>query len=248
MSNMFKDPHDDENRIAQNLFLFTALVLNRIPYFAYLFENMGQCLRILRSWSDYSAHDTIPMKNMRRERLWDRAIDIMESERFIVFEFGVAWGYSTYYWTQRSNSILEWHGYDTFTGLPESWGKYEKGHFSRKGRPPEIADERVRWHIGLVEETFDAQLLKNRKENQYFCFLFDLDLFTPTYYVLSKIANYLRKRDLIYFDEPHDQDEGALLHVLLRLNPSGLRIIDRTPCQVLIEVCGDEIVFPNFVN
>jgi hypothetical protein len=78
----------------------------------------------------------------------------MEHETNIYFEFGVAWGYLTLWWTKRlKTSGSKWHGFDRFTGLPRKWEALPEGAFSANGITPEISDERIMWHVGDVEKT-----------------------------------------------------------------------------------------------
>jgi len=47
------------------------------------------------------------------------------------------------------------HGFDSFLGLPESWGPAKKGTFDREGVPPEVR-ENVRLHAGWLFELIDT--------------------------------------------------------------------------------------------
>ena len=77
---------------------------------------------------------------------------------FAYLEFGVASGDSMRYVANLSSNLhnVELHGFDTFTGLPESHhDSVMVGAFDQQGQTPDIAD--VFWHKGLFSETFTGQ-------------------------------------------------------------------------------------------
>lgn len=88
-----------------------------------------------------------------REALWKEMQKLLgELDDWKVYEFGVAWGYATNFWTSRvGDGIIAWHGFDRFTGLPRSWRDLEQSSFDASGIPPAITDPRVTWHVGDVE-------------------------------------------------------------------------------------------------
>ena len=116
-------------------------------------------------------------------------------------EFGVAEG-SSFRWflAQNMNPESRFYGFDTFTGLPEDWGPYKKGSFDNKNKPPEINDARVKFYQGLFQQTISGFLseLNNNKRN---IILFDADLYSATLYALTRVAPFLKKNDIIFFDE-----------------------------------------------
>jgi hypothetical protein len=245
-TNKFKDPHLDENKFLQNLFLSGVALVNKIPYLRYLAINFGFCLYNLNKASEFKSNN-FHKSFSRRESLWNYIIEKLKNQHFSVLEFGVAWGYCTNFWLLRCNNINSWHGYDTFDGLPESWRHYKKGHFSNQGEPPAIDDDRLNWTKGLVEDTFFWNENIFRPNNEPLLIFFDMDLFSPTYFVLSKLSKHLKKGDIIYFDESFDIDESSILHFLIKLNLDKLEIIGNTPCQTMIIVKEDKIFFPAFI-
>jgi len=245
---MFKDPHSEFNKFLQNIFLWGAKLVHKFSYINHLAIDFGLCLHNLVRYKLLDQKLKPAIRGSRREELWKQAIKKIANRPFVGFEFGVAWGYQTDFWMRNCQSIQNWHAYDTFTGLPESWRHYDKGHFSSDGVPPKISDARIDWHIGLVETTFDVSLIKGVAADKNIFISFDLDLFRPTYFLLSQIVPELKEGDLIYFDEPHDVDEGALIHLLIMLNREKLRILGDTPCQLLFEVIKNDLVFPEYVE
>jgi hypothetical protein len=133
----------------------------------------------------------------RREDLWEGLLRRLgSSEPLTVLEFGVAWGYSTQWWLARlEDPNVVWHGFDRFTGLPRPWRGLRAGAFDAAGKPPEISDDRLRWHIGDVEER--------------------LAVYEPTAVAWLYLAPWLRAGDLLYFDEAMDDDERKVLDELV---------------------------------
>ncbi len=151
-----------------------------------------------------------------RERVW-KDIDLEVSEKSIHgIELGVAWGYLTYFWIKKAKAkILKWDAYDLFTGLPRAWRSSPIGAFSNNGETPRILDDRITWHIGLVEETIQRLQISDDRDYSLLVF-FDLDIYEPSLVVWQKLKPILKAGDILYFDEAFDFDERHLLekHVL----------------------------------
>jgi hypothetical protein len=142
-----------------------------------------------------------------REQLWRAASARLERGKATVLEFGVASGDATRSWLSLlRNPELEWHGFDTFTGLPEPWIRSGiqfagVGTFDAGGAVPEIADPRVTWHVGRIEQTLPSVELDFEPP---MCVLFDLDLYEPSAFALEWLTGRLKRGDLLYFDEAYD--------------------------------------------
>jgi len=116
-------------------------------------------------------------------------------------EFGVAQGYSFKWFLQQNNHPQSrFYGFDTFTGLPEDFGLFKKGHFNNNNEPPKIDDTRGKFFQGLFQQTVPSLLkeLDNGKKN---ILMMDADIYSATLYVLCRMAPYLKNGDLIFFDE-----------------------------------------------
>jgi len=116
-------------------------------------------------------------------------------------EFGVANGESfRWFLQQHTNPESRFYGFDTFTGLPEDWGPYKKGAFNNNSTPPEINDPRGTFYTGLFQQTLPGFLpsLNNNRRN---IIMMDADLYSATLYVLASFAPYLKKDDIVFFDE-----------------------------------------------
>lgn len=127
-------------------------------------------------------------------RLNDDAITYME--------FGVSEGHSIKWWINAlDHPGTCFYGFDTFKGLPENWGRiYRKGDMA--AAIPHIADKRAGFITGLFQETL-SPFLKTNPEclKRRLVMHLDADLFTSTIYVLGTMAPFLKKGDIIIFDE-----------------------------------------------
>jgi len=116
-------------------------------------------------------------------------------------EFGVADGHSFNWWmTENTHPASRFYGFDTFTGLPEDFGPYKKGYFNTGNNIPLIKDERGEFYQGLFQQTLPGFLksFDNSKKN---IVMLDADLYTATLFVLTSLAPFLKKDDIIFFDE-----------------------------------------------
>ena len=116
-------------------------------------------------------------------------------------EFGVADGYSFNWWmTENNHPASCFYGFDTFTGLPEDFGPYKKGTFANSNNMPTVKDIRGKFYQGLFQQTLPPFLktFDNSKKN---VIMLDADLYTATLFVLTSLAPFLKKDDIIFFDE-----------------------------------------------
>jgi hypothetical protein len=116
-------------------------------------------------------------------------------------EFGVAAGESLRWWTSLNTHLdSRFHGFDTFTGIPEAWVKFPAGSFSSDARPPDIADPRIEYHVGLFQETL-TPFLANFQRTRPVVVHLDADLYSSTLYVLTNVGPITQPGDLFLFDE-----------------------------------------------
>ncbi|MBK9760529.1 MAG: class I SAM-dependent methyltransferase [Flavobacteriales bacterium] len=116
-------------------------------------------------------------------------------------EFGVAQGHSFKWWVgHQKNASSSFHGFDTFTGLPEDWGVFKAGAMSTGSKLPDVNDERATFHVGLFQDTLPGFLSTFQRTGKLLVQM-DADLYTSTLYVLTSIAPILRKGDIVMFDE-----------------------------------------------
>ncbi len=137
----------------------------------------------------------------KRFTLYERIIESEKLEEKINYlEFGVATGASFDWWMSKNkHPESTFCGFDTFSGLPEDFGPYKKGYFNA-GSIPTIKDNRGKFFEGLFQQTL-PEFLKTFDNNKRTVILMDADLYTATLYTLTSLAPYLKKGDIILFDE-----------------------------------------------
>jgi len=150
------------------------------------------------------AYNDFPSKwdYWKRNDMYKWVIDHEQlTEPINYIEFGVAAGHSFKWWLQQNtHTQSRFYGFDTFDGLPEDWGPFKKGAFSNNNALPEINDDRGKFFKGLFQQTvpgFLRELDPNRKN----VLMMDADLYSATLYGLTSLAPYLKKGDIIFFDE-----------------------------------------------
>src|SRR5690606_12027975 len=99
----------------------------------------------------------------------------------------------------NANGRSRFSGFDTFEGLPEDWGFYSKGDMSSS--MPQIEDERGSFYKGLFQDTLPGFIQDNNLEQRRKVIHLDADLYSSTLYVLTSLYPYLRKGDILIFDE-----------------------------------------------
>lgn len=116
-------------------------------------------------------------------------------------EFGVADGDSFRWWMKNNtNADSTFHGFDTFTGLPEDFGQYKKGTFNTGTNIPQIPDQRGKFHQGLFQQTL-PEFLRGFDNSKRLVLMLDADLYSATLFVLTSLSPFLKKGDIIFFDE-----------------------------------------------
>jgi hypothetical protein len=139
----------------------------------------------------------------RRYKLYDA---ISKSENLSeapldYFEFGVAGGTSFKWWReQNKNENSRFFGFDTFEGLPEKWGNFEKGSMAHAMDSLNINDPRASFHKGLFQDSLLPFLDGYNNQNRKLIHL-DADLFSSTIFVLSQFFRFLKPGDILLFDE-----------------------------------------------
>lgn len=138
----------------------------------------------------------------KRYDLFKHVIEKEElNENIDYLEFGVAFGTSIKWWLEMvKDQGSSFFGFDTFTGLPEDWSSFKKGEMTTNSQMPVIDDSRCKFYKGLFQETLNKFLSKHKFEKRTIV-LIDADLYTSTLFVLTSISPYLKKGDIIFFDE-----------------------------------------------
>jgi len=124
----------------------------------------------------------------------------LNSDPIDYIEFGVSEAHSFRWWVAHNmNENTLFHGFDTFEGLPEKWGTFEKGAMA--ANIPDINDQRVSFYPGLFQDTLPNFLKQIQKIDKRKVIHMDADLFSSTLYTLTSLAPFLNKGDIIIFDE-----------------------------------------------
>ena len=150
----------------------------------------------------YSSFPTKEFDYKKRYKLYQFIIDNEITDQKIDFlEFGVANGNSFKWWIDSiKDKDAAFFGFDTFTGLPEDWGPFKKGDMSNGNTPPKINDSRHKFYQGLFQETLYKFLDSYQVQKKKIIHL-DADLYSATLFVLTSLSPYLRKGDILIFDE-----------------------------------------------
>lgn len=135
-----------------------------------------------------------------RNRVFDAMMEEVKGDAIVYLEFGVYQGASIRRWVAGvGNPQAEFHGFDSFEGLPETFdAAYGAGHFDVGGRTPDINDPRVHWHVGWFEDTLPGLVVS---EGKRLVITLDADLYSATKLVLNQLDEHIGPGTLIYFDE-----------------------------------------------
>jgi O-methyltransferase len=180
-------------------------VFNRLFFFLRNFN-------LLRSWISRTNHTDLLINDFyswkrdypKRLVLFDRVSDAygLAQKEILYLEFGVASGSSFFWWMKKNTHPGScFRGFDTFEGLPEDWGGFKKGAMAFN--QTEVNDGRAEFVRGIFQDSLfpfiesNKALLQTRPKIIHM----DADLFSSTIFVLSQLYPYLKKGDLIFFDE-----------------------------------------------
>jgi hypothetical protein len=130
-----------------------------------------------------------------------------------IMEFGVAFGETTNFFIDNLQCEFEYHGFDSFEGLPKNWRGMPKGAIDACGVTPDIRKSGIFFYPGLIESTLTDSLLDDifaQSCTQTLIF-FDFDLYRPTLFALQRIQPFLKAEDIIYFDQAFDCNERLVI-------------------------------------
>ena len=146
-------------------------------------------------------HDGVP-SFPTRERMWE-AVAARCPGPIDFLEFGVHEGHSILYWAaQKRERDSRFVGFDTFTGLPETWNaRYPAGHFDTRGLTPPTIDRRVSFVAGLFQETLAHFLASYDRAGRQVVVHIDCDLYASALFCLTRIDPLLVAGSLLIFDE-----------------------------------------------
>jgi len=150
------------------------------------------------AWVEEQGHGGAPAVG-GREELFSLAARELADQPVLYLEFGVWKGDATRAWAQllrHPDTVL--HGFDTFEGLPQSWGNEPAGNYSVGGSVPRLDDPRVTYFKGLFQESLPSYLPPARGA---VVLMMDADLYSSTIFVLRHLRALIRPGTWIYFDE-----------------------------------------------
>ena len=166
-------------------------------------------LRRDNAYENFYAPNAPKLSFNERFAFHDSVVDHVGADTELLYlEFGVAKGASlTRFASKFRNPATKLVGFDSFTGLPEPWAKYDAGHFSLKGSPPSIADSRVEfvegWFQNSVPTFFAGRLSECLRPTVLIHY--DADLYSSTLFLLAafwwKVKDYYFIMDEFYGEE-----------------------------------------------
>ena len=138
----------------------------------------------------------------------------IKDRRVLYLEFGVFEGASMRFWSAHLNhSEAQLHGFDSFEGLPESGGFWNKGEFDVDGQIPQIDDERVQFHKGWFDQVLPQFKVP---DHDVLVINIDADLYSSTIFVLQQLQDYIKPGSFIFFDDlPALEHEARAIHEFL---------------------------------
>jgi hypothetical protein len=206
---------------------FLSIIFRRQKWIRLKIRNLGAISDHI-DWIQVNfCKETSPNFFATKEKLWKYIYDLefipkamsqpKTIPQFRVYEFGVAHGYTPFYWQKNFlKSISRWTGFDSFVGLPRSWRGKDVGAFSNQGQIPHFTDSRFQFIKGMIEDTL-LDFKFEREDGETLLVFFDLDIFEPTLFAFNKLSAFLKQNDILYFDESFDIDERFIIqHHLLK--------------------------------
>ena len=142
---------------------------------------------------DYAKRYKLYEEIMHQSELANLPIDYVE--------LGVSSGLSFKWWLENNkHGDSKFYGFDTFEGLPEKWGTFQKG--SMAAGFPAVYDSRHEFIKGLFQETLPGFLTSGKLSNiNRKVFHLDADLFSSTLFALTTLHPFIQKNDILIFDE-----------------------------------------------
>ena len=149
-----------------------------------------------------------------RTGVFDRMLERAADRRVLYLEFGVWEGASMKYWSRRlRHPGSRLHGFDSFEGLPQTGGFWEKGQFDLEGVMPTVDDPRVTFFKGWFEDVLPHY---EPPEHDLLVINLDADLYSSTIHVLRHLRPIMKPGTIVYFDDmPAVEHEPRAIHEFL---------------------------------
>lgn len=185
---------------------FIVYPFSRLFLFLFYFNKLIIWIYRNKKGLIYSDFFSIKRDYQKRYKLYQSVAEHFElkNECINYLEFGVATGASFRWWLETNkNPGSVFSGFDTFTGLPEDWGGfYVKGDM--RSAQPVLEDKRGEFIKGLFQETLPGFINSKRERllsgNRNIIHM-DADLYSATLFALSQLYPFIKKGDIILFDE-----------------------------------------------
>lgn len=197
-------------RKVKDFLIIVPLTLALKPFsklfsFIYFFNRLLIFIRVNKSKVEFCDKLSLTRDYSRRYALYKFILEKYELKEAPItyLEFGVSGGYSFKWWVEENkNKNSDFIGFDTFEGLPEKWGAFSKGAMA--ANIPVYDDTRVSFEKGLFQETLCPFIEKNKAillSDNVRVIHMDADLYSATIFTLSQLYPYLKRGDIIMFDE-----------------------------------------------
>jgi hypothetical protein len=228
--------------LTQNFLYFYQLTFQFIPKFVY---KILALLKVLE-YKIWQNNKFGKIKNyMDRKKLLLAIItnlnnSKLSSSKINIYEFGVAFGELTNFMLENINVVYNYHGFDTFNGLPYGWRGLPKGAISSKNKVPEIFGEGIKFHTGLIKDTASNVDFKSENIN---LFIFDFDLYEPTLFTYNYVHKNIKKGDILFFDEAFTQDERIIIENYF-FRDFTYKVIGSSPFAIAFEVVEPSFTLP----
>lgn len=133
------------------------------------------------------------------------ASTIGEDKPLIYLEFGVWRGASIKRMSQLfTNQNARFYGFDSFEGLPESWGEKPTGTFSVDGQAPRAHDPRITYVLGYFQNTLPGFIAGKTFDMPVLIHL-DADLYSSTLFLLTTLWHHIPEYYFIFDEFPNDE-------------------------------------------
>lgn len=185
--------------VFKKILYFLSYFLSKIPTSkpSLFFVKLGYAIRSESLFYNTNVSEFKDRMEMHRYL----STDLTANQKIQFLEFGVYMGQTFDLWiSNNKNPQSNFFGFDTFTGLPESWGRWKKGSFSANGRLPDLTDRRGSFIVGLIQDTLPPHICKIDPIEKKIIHI-DVDIYSATFVTLINLAPILKKGDLIIFDD-----------------------------------------------
>ena len=197
---MLKRKFKSFRKIVRNIDQFTIMELNK----NHTYSELKKIARKESAEYIYS-HLSIAILFNSDESYWSYLMTNKPKDGLLL-EFGVYLGRSINYMAEQLKKDKDprtFYGFDSFEGLSEDWGgtSLTRGTFSTSGELPEVLPN-VKLIKGWVNDTLLPFLDKIDETDRIISYLhLDMDVYSPTKYVLNNIIPYLKVGSIIDFDD-----------------------------------------------